>query len=135
MKNSCVHTRTRIFLSEICVASGICVASYICGASYIRLRRVIFAGQVIMASYICGASGKTKSRHSPKKLVKNTCPYRPRGDIGNERQVVRQSQGIALLPFCLIKNNTDNTDFFKKYLTRCVCYVILHINSTDSTQT
>ena len=50
-------------------------------------------------------------------------------------QVVRQSQGIALLPFCLIKNNTDNTEILEKYLTRCVCYVILHINSTDSTQT
>ena len=105
MKNSCVHTRTRIFLSEICGASGICVASYI------RLRRVIFALQVIMASYI-----------RLRRVI-------------FAGQVVRQSQGIALLPFCLIKNNTDNTDFFKKYLTRCVCYVILHINSTDSTQT
>ncbi len=82
MKNSCVHTRTRIFLSEIC------------------LRRVIFALQVIFAG-----------------------------------QVVRQSQGIALLPFRLIKNNTDNTEILEKYLTRCVCYAILHINSTDSTRT
>ena len=75
MKNSCVHTRTRIFFGL-----------YLRCKWYLRCKLYSpTVSGICVASYICGASGKIKSRHSPKKLVKNTCPYRPRGDIGNER--------------------------------------------------